>query len=75
MLWIAVKYWNYGTELISVGDTGTAKQWIEHALAIGEFCSNYPQIENVSDSNTDEAELSKALVRINSFALIGIAGV
>jgi hypothetical protein len=65
VLWISIKYWNYGTELISAGDQTGGKVWIEHALGLGEYCKGYEQIENVYQIDIDETNLSKTFISIN----------
>jgi hypothetical protein len=66
VLWIAVKYWNFGTELVNAGDAEGAKKWIENALGLGEFCSGYEQIENVRLIDLDEKNISATFCSIKT---------
>jgi hypothetical protein len=67
VVWIAVRYWNIGAELIGVGDLIGGRVWIEKALEIGEYCNGYPQIDNVIGSNIDEKVFPQITVTIKKF--------
>jgi hypothetical protein len=67
VVWIAVRYWNIGAELIGAGDMIGGRVWIEQALGIGEYCKGYPQIDNVICTHIDEQIVPQITLAIKKF--------